>query len=738
MFTDIVGYSNLMGNDESEGLRILRINRKIHQTIIKKYSGKWHKEMGDGTLASFKTISNAIYCAGELINICNQENISLRIGIHFGEIVSERGDIFGDGVNIASRLEPLADKDQILVSGTVHQNIKNKPGVSSTYLKEVKLKNLEEPVKIYKISVQLSSEIKKKYIFPERSRRKILAYVIFILISLLLIYSLSDYKRFLKLDDPEDTEKSIAILPFKNLGSIVEHQYYLDGLVEDLITKLCYVKELRVISRTSSDQYRNTDKSLTDIGDELNAQYIVEGSGRIIENRFKITAQLIDSRSDHHIWAMDTVVVLNNILNIQNSIASEIVSFLKVNLTQQNRQALAQTLTDNLEAYEYYLKAVEADTSLTDGIKSLKKAVAIDPKFDHAWARLGKFYAWGSSYLGGSLLYLDSANYAIKRALEINPLNAEAYHAKAVIYQNIGNQDSIFYSAQKAIELGTASWSAYLWSSMYLKNKKQYEESALSLLKGLSRNLIYDPKNPDFYNLSAWIFMHGYDFKVTETIIDKGLELFPLKLFPESGVLINCMKFLSFHTKDLNNELKYSKVMYNIFPESSEHTLDYARSLFKNRQYEEAEKEYEKYIDNFKDYSIANGTYDYAVCLYELGFLKIRNKNIDEGKRLVNAYIDLRKNDKNYINYDLARCYIILGNQEEALTYLKKSNTYKIWLEYEDIIVNDMNTSREIKDFIYSKYVEYEKEKDHAREIFRDLYERLISAGQLKRVEDYL
>ena len=136
MFTDIAGYTRLMGEDEQTAMQMLRKNRKIHKSIIKKYHGKWLKEMGDGTLASFKTVSDAVYCAGELIKVCEAEDIKLRIGIHEGEVIEENGDIFGDGVNIASRLEPLADPGQILVSGPVHRNIKNKPGISSTFFKE--------------------------------------------------------------------------------------------------------------------------------------------------------------------------------------------------------------------------------------------------------------------------------------------------------------------------------------------------------------------------------------------------------------------------------------------------------------------------------------------------------------------------------------------------------------------------------------------------------------------------
>ena len=156
MFTDIVGYTRLMGENESLAMRLLKENRYLHKSIIKKNHGKWLKEMGDGTLASFTTITDAVFCAGEIIEACKTANIALRIGIHQGEVTMENGDIFGDGVNVASRIEPLADPGQILVSGPIHLNVKNKKGITSTFLRETELKNVDEPIKIYNLTVDTS------------------------------------------------------------------------------------------------------------------------------------------------------------------------------------------------------------------------------------------------------------------------------------------------------------------------------------------------------------------------------------------------------------------------------------------------------------------------------------------------------------------------------------------------------------------------------------------------------
>ena len=143
MFTDLVGFTSLMGSNEHKAMSVLKINREAHKKIIKKHGGRWLKEMGDGTLASFQTVSDAVYCAGDLILACNEQGIDLRIGIHLGDVIEEDGDIFGDGVNVASRLEPLASPNQIMVSGPIHRNIKNKRGITSTFIEEKQLKNVD-------------------------------------------------------------------------------------------------------------------------------------------------------------------------------------------------------------------------------------------------------------------------------------------------------------------------------------------------------------------------------------------------------------------------------------------------------------------------------------------------------------------------------------------------------------------------------------------------------------------
>jgi len=751
MFTDIVGYTSLMGTDEQEAMQLLRKNREIHKSTIKKHQGKWLKEMGDGTLASFKTVSDAVYCAGELIKGCKEENIQLRIGIHEGEVVVEDGDIFGDGVNIASRLEPLAEPGQILVSGPVHRNIKNKSGISSTFFKETKLKNVDEPVKVYSIVVndQLFDNGRNNINLPSNGikysrRNKILFSLGFILVMALIISYFFNPLGDIVTSKTESAnvisgEKSLAVLPFKNLGSNEEHQYYIDGIVEDILTKLSRIKELRIISNTTSGQYKNTDKSIPKIGEELNVKYIVEGSGRIIGDQFKVTVQLIDAEEDQHIWAMDTIVVLQDILSIQNNIAAKITSNLKINLSLQDEQLINSDLTQNPLAYGYYLKAQSVDETLDPSnylskiIQLLKKAIELDENFDQAWAELSEAYIERINYSDEPTSNIDSAKFACEKALEINPLNSFAYYAKANIYQRTGNQEMVFENTKKAYELGSTHMMVFYWLSQYYRNSKKYEDASMVLLDGLSRSLIYDVESLDFYNQAAWSFLNGSDFEIAEKIFTKGLRLFQKEL-----VFINGLRIVSKIKEDFESEKNYSKVLYDSQLEYSIYIVLYAQSLLKDKQYLEAEKLYEKYIKDKNKNLNATQDYDEASCLYELGFIKIKLGKENEGNELIKDYINLRSENKNYINYDLARCYVLLGNMDESLNYLKKAHSFKIWFNYKDPIFEELNLPAEITEYIDTKVKEHEIEMENARIIFRDLYEKLIAAGKLKRIEDYL
>ena len=230
MFTDIVGYTAMMGSDENKAFKVLRKNREIQRPIIKKYRGEWLKEMGDGILASFHTASDAVRCAGEIQQAAKKEGIGLRIGIHEGEVVFEGGDVLGDGVNVASRLEELAEEGAINISGAVYKDIKNKAGITTEFIEEKELKNVEEPIKVYKVHFEVGEQAIKKD-QPVTKRNKLLYYIIaglVVVIAIILIWQflpLKETEPVIVESEKGEIDRSIAVLPFANLSDDPAQEY---------------------------------------------------------------------------------------------------------------------------------------------------------------------------------------------------------------------------------------------------------------------------------------------------------------------------------------------------------------------------------------------------------------------------------------------------------------------------------------------------------------------------------
>jgi len=338
MFTDIVGYTALMGEDEQKAFELLKKNRSVQRPIIEKFNGRWLKEMGDGVLASFSTVSDAVYCAKEIQKTCQDHpDLNLRIGIHLGEVVFEGDDVFGDGVNIASRIEPLSPVGGILVTEAVHNNLINKKDVESSYVGEEQLKNVKMLVKLYQVHVEgvepmvipgpsaAPQEVSPKSNNP----RKIAFAVAGVLLILLLSYFLySNFSTQQQLADtpPKVIDKSIAVLPFMDDSEGGDNQYFCDGMMDEILNHLQKIAELGVKSRTAVEPYRNSDLSFATKAQELEVAFILEGSVRKYGDRFRVTTQLIDVESGNHLWSetydgvfSDTIFVIQSNIAKKNS-----------------------------------------------------------------------------------------------------------------------------------------------------------------------------------------------------------------------------------------------------------------------------------------------------------------------------------------------------------------------------------------------------------------------------------
>ena len=465
MFTDIVGYTSLMDKDEDAAFAMLERNRAIHKERIEQYNGIFLKEMGDGILASFNTVSDAVFCAGLIQQACEQEtHLNLRIGIHQGEIVNQGKDVFGSGVNIASRIQAIAPEGGIWVSDSVQRNIQNKKGIEIKFVKEEALKNVNQPVRIYDVNVDCKSLVE-------------------------------DFKA---IDSTMDSKiktnlKSIAVLPFANMSSDPEQDFFCEGISEEIINTIVQLPDLKVAGRTSCFSFKGKNEDLRLIGLQLGVNNILEGSVRKSGNRVRITAQLIEVSTGFHLWSHKYDRELIDVFEIQDEIALEIANQLEVSLLGKKPMPKSREQTQSIEAYQLYCKGrslfYERGMSLFEALKCFQSALGIDPN-----------YALASSGLSDTYIMLCFHGYsspsdcwakavpASQKAFKYGPDLAETHNTLAVISllhdRNLEEAEREF---KKALALNPLNIQARVWYALFyltfaLKNfKKGIEQSIIAI-----------------------------------------------------------------------------------------------------------------------------------------------------------------------------------------------------------------------------------------------------------------
>ena len=408
MFTDIVGYSALMSKDEKLALEILENNRKLHKYRIGKYNGEYIKEIGDGTLAIFQSSLDAVNCAQEIQKkCCKKTSLRVRIGIHIGDVIISEGDVFGDAVNIASRIEAAGEPGGIYISEKLYDDIKNKPDISAEFFGEKTLKNIPDRIRIYSI---LTGQKKSG-----------------------IAESLSDKPGWPK-------AKSIAVIPFVDMSQEKNQEYFCDGITEEIINTLAHVASFKVIARTSAFAFKDKQMDIREIGRILGVETILEGSIRKADNQLRIATQLINVTDGSHIWSERYDREIKDIFDIQDEIALAILSNLKIKLLNETEAITTRRHSENLEAYNLYLKGTFHYQMLTaEGLMKasscFEQALQKDPNYALAYIGLG-YVNWLSATWGNvppHEAYPRAKEYANK-ALKLDDSRAEAYSLLGTIH----------------------------------------------------------------------------------------------------------------------------------------------------------------------------------------------------------------------------------------------------------------------------------------------------------------
>ena len=471
MFTDIVGYTALMGEDEDKAFALLKRNREIQKPLIEKHNGKWIKEIGDGVLATFSTVSDSVYCAIAIQQESKSEpGLSLRIGIHQGEVVFQNDDVFGDGVNIASRLESLAPAGGILVSEAVKGNIQNKQGLQTMFVKEEQLKNIKELVKIYAIkaeNITLPEPGKiSRSTDPIKSKSSNKGIYLALAIFLLAILSYWGYTTIYSSPPTEKENVTIAVLAFDDQSPIGDQEWLGDGMADEILNVLANVNGLQVTGKTSSFSFKGKGLTTKVIGETLNVTTVLEGSVSKIGDKLRITAQLIDVETDAHIWSKKYDRDAADIFDIVDEVAQSIANSLKVQLSLEQLDELRVEYTVDPEAYEYYLKGKHytlnkfintgSDIDLKQAEKMYLKAIAIDSTYADAYSGLANLYdakAWSDTR------YNKKRDSLVNIAYTINPNSAMVLVSKGLRFRkpDTFNLDSTFYYYKRAYTLDPKS-----------------------------------------------------------------------------------------------------------------------------------------------------------------------------------------------------------------------------------------------------------------------------------------
>jgi len=468
LFADVVGYTAMMQADENTAVE--KINRFRHsiETITAELNGRIIQYYGDGSLLLFNSATDAAEFAKILQTELNiTPVVPVRIGIHMGDVLLQGGNVFGDVVNIAARIQALAPTGGIYISDTVFMNITNKKGLDSVFVKEQILKNVKDPVRIYEIVTEF-----RKPVSPSPSIAKPAIKPV--------------------------AENSIAVLPFSNMSSDKEQEYFSDGLTEDIITQLSKIKSLKVISRTSVMQYKKNHKPIKEIGSELGVAVILEGSVQRYGDHVRITAQLINAASDDHLWAESFDRPIKDIFSIQREVAMSIAAVLNTKLSKKETQNLDNAPTVDLQAYDLYLRGkflVEKrnKTDLLIARELFHQALNKDKSFAIAYSGLADTYLL-SSYRGyeDPDIMLPLAKKNIDIALSLDSSSGEIQATLGYWYHQSFNWKEAEKTYRKAIELNPNQSNVYLWLAILLEAKEEKEEAIKIYDKGSEVNPVWD------------------------------------------------------------------------------------------------------------------------------------------------------------------------------------------------------------------------------------------------------
>jgi adenylate cyclase len=509
---DAVDYSRLMGEDEEATVRTLKVYREVLSTLIHQHNGQVLDSPGDNLLAEFVSVVDAVQCAVAVQKEIKSRNDELpenrrmrfRIGINLGDVIQEEGRIYGDGVNIAARLEGLAEPGGICISKTAFDHIESKLPYGYDFIGEQTVKNIAKPVGAYRVQLDPRVTVSGK---PEKlTRSKRIPIFAGAVVVLVLAVAAGIWQFYLRRPtvEPASVEKmahplpekpSIAVLPFNNMSGDPEQAYFSDGLSEEIITALSKINELFVIARNSSFSYKGKPVKIKQVAEELSVRYVLEGSVRKDEDRVRITAQLIDALNGHHLWAERYERHLKDIFALQDEITMKVINALQVQLTEGEHARLWAKGTDNLEAYlkslrarELYLISTKENNALAQ--RFAEEAIALDPEYAPPYHVLSVTHFQDILFrtTKSRQQSMKQAFELIQKAIALDDSYALAHGWLGILYLWSMKYDEAIMEAQKGVALDPNGAHGYLYLNIIYCYAGKHEEAVDAIENAMRLN----------------------------------------------------------------------------------------------------------------------------------------------------------------------------------------------------------------------------------------------------------
>jgi adenylate cyclase len=562
---DVKGYSRLMGEDEEWTLRTLNTYKEVMRSLIQQYRGRVVNAPGDNVLAEFASVVDAVQCAVEIQQVLRARNALLpenrrmefRIGINLGDVIEEGDSIYGDGVNIAARLEGLAASGGICISGSAYEQIENKLPLRYQYLGEHQVKNIAKPVRVYQAQIESGepshAQVKTKVKSKNWKYLTIAALVVVIIVAAALWQLVwRPSQRGVEKADPKKMafplpdKPSIAVLPFVNMSEDPKQEYFSDGITEEIITALSKVPKLFVIARNSTFTYKGKAVKVKQVAEELGVRYVLEGSVRKSENHVRVTAQLIDALTGKHLWAERYDRDLKELFAIQDEITLEIIRALQVNLTEGEQARVIGRGTKNLQAY---LKALEASVQFARMDKQgsmkakqlAKEAIALDPNYAFPYSTLSSahlldlWFDFSESPKESMRLAVEAA----QKALALDPSDPRTHLGWVNLYIMQREHDKAIASAERGVALNPGGARPLFALGVAMYHSCRFDEAVTIYEQAIRLDPF--PTSIGFRNLGiAYRSIGRYEEAVKR--LKMAIELSPNDLFAHLHLAITYIK----------------------------------------------------------------------------------------------------------------------------------------------------------------------------------------------------